>query len=181
MYLIRNLNLLFVCLLVLFCQPVSAATPPDSFKGLALIHLKSRRLSDQIYEQAVIVKGKEAQFVGLSNLGTVAFVLTFQNDEMILQSPAGGYVGKNKKLRKLLSLPLTKEEFLAVIRYEKPQDFHFKETSTRDKVSWIKPKRQKMKIEFSNFMEDKSYPKQIRIEYKHSFFDLKWQNLSFEK
>lgn len=174
-----RLKMVFVWLCLL---SFAAQAAPHDLKGLAVVRIKSKHIPDLITEQAVMIRGAEASFVGLSDFGTIAFVVRFAGNTLTIDTPNGNHLETSgKKLKNLLSLPLSKDEFLAVIRFERPPGF--RAVCENEVCTWTKPGEKALGITFSDFGPLKDfgdYPRRIVLTYKKSVFDLKWQNLSLQ-
>jgi hypothetical protein len=133
-------------------------------------------------EQAILIQGEEAHFMGLNDFGAVAFVVRFSGNRLTIDMPSGNHLETSgKKLKNILSLPLSQNEFLGVIRYERPRDF--REVCEKGTCSWMKQGKKALSIVFSDFKSLKdfgNYPYRITLTYKKSIFDLKWQNVTLQ-
>lgn len=148
-------------------------------KGIAAIRLRSRHVRDNAFRQAVIVDGGNARFVGLDDFGGIAFEMNFNGETMELSLPGRDLAAKAKKLKKLLSLPLGKDTFLAIIRYDKPSGWMVQNTA--DTETWTDPKHKKMTVRFADFLLGPLYPRYPRVITIYSgknLFELKWLDVS---
>jgi len=142
-------------------------------KGLAHIQIRNSRTVLEL-TQFVTLSDSAASFVNLDDWGTESFSLVFSGGTLQFVSPNGEADFKSKSLKKLLSLPLTQDEFLAILRFEKPAGFS--ESIQDGVVSWKKPGYKKMQIVLQNFgtISSGKKPADIRIEYKKNLFQLQW-------
>ena len=171
-----------LCLCCLFPTfNVSAQMPGTSLKGLALVHIKSRRVKDQSFQQAVVIRDGDARFIGLDDFGGIAFELTFEGWQMRLDLPGTSVKASSKKLKKLLSLPVSKQDFLAILTHNKPDAWILRREN--DAEVWQYLRHKKLQVTFSDFMlgpVETNYPKHIVISYKDHLFELKWLNVEFK-
>lgn len=150
----RFLSLYFLCVCFLATQ-----VQAKDIQGVAHITQKSRR--SQI-DMDVVVKLDEtgARFLALDDFGGVIFD------------------SSGKGLPKILSLPLSEPEFVHIMRYELP--LGFVEREGNGEVYWAHPKKKKLNIHFSEFINQSgdSYPQKINIRYKKHYFDLIWLKIT---
>lgn len=175
--------LVFVALTSWIATPdaVGQELPASSLKGLAVVHVRSRHVKDQAFQQAVVIGGGDARFIGLDDFGGVAFEFSFQGDRMSLDLPGKTVEANSKKLKRLLSLKLTKAEFLAALTHVRPEGW----LSRREYGAevWTEPRHKKLTVTFSDFSmgpAEPYYPRRIVIAEKDHLFDLKWLNVEFQ-
>jgi hypothetical protein len=155
--------------------------PQDSLKGLAVVRVKSKRVKDESFRQAVVVGGGDARFVGLDDFGGVAFVFSFQGDRMSLEWPGKTVEASSKKLKRLLSLHLGKADFIAILTHERPEGWILRRD--HDVEIWNHPRHKKLSVTFSDFSRgpvEPYYPRRIVIAEKDHLFDLKWLNVELQ-
>lgn len=154
---------------------ISLASAAD-FQGLALVTIHSKRVRLEIH-QVISVVGERAVFAALDDFGGVPFVASFAGDRMSFLSTGGTVNAKGKKLKKILSLPLTQTEFLGILRHELPPGFSA--SSEGELEVWVKHGKKTRAI-FSEFVaSDKAtaYPFHILVEDGKFFFEIRWQTL----
>lgn len=170
-----------LCLLLCLFSVAAQAFELD-LKGLAIVRIKSKHIPDLMTEQVVLIRGEKANFVGLNDFGAVAFVVHFSGNRLTIDTLGGSRLETSgKKLKNILSLPLSQNEFLGIIRYDKPRDF--REDCEKGVCSWMKRGKKTLGIAFSDFQPLKGfgdYPRRIILTYKKSIFDLKWQNVTLQ-
>lgn len=166
------------CILVFILYPFSLpAKDSQEFKeirGLAIVKIKSRRI-DMEFEQAIVIEGNKATFVGLDDFGGEVFRIYFNRGGMTLSAGGSLLHTKGDKLKKILSLPLTQAEFLWIMKYQKPDGFV--PISGESDVVWQKTKKKKLLVQFDGLKKTKQgrlYPDRIHIQYKKNYLDLEW-------
>lgn len=167
---------LMVLVIVLPGTARAVETPPvTEIRGVGVVKVNSRRAKG-VWEQAVVITKSRAQFVGLDDFGGEIFHIDFNREGMVILA-AGHVVGAPwDKLKRILSLPMSQEEFLSVLRYELPDGFSVVENK-KDGVRWRKEKKKHLVVRFSRFFQakrDLSYPGRILIQYKNNYFYLEW-------
>lgn len=166
-------------LFLFFCFFPSLAFS-ENLEGLALISVKSARVQLQNH-MVVYLNPDRARFVAIDELGGVPLVVDVDEDRLQIQSSEGSTDLKKKAMKQLLSLPIPKEEFLAVLNYN-PSSL-FLSRSSGDQEFWLHQKKKKLMISFQDFHKTKGslkgYPHRIRIEYKKNFFEIVWTHLKF--
>lgn len=177
----RNRVILFcLCCFVSFSD-AHALTPVTSLKGLAVVRVRSKRVKDESFRQAVMVGNGDARFVGLDDFGGVAFVFSFQGDRMSLELPGKTVEASSKKLKRLLSLNLGKADFIAILTHEIPDGWVLRRD--HDAETWSGPRHKKLTVTFSDFSLgplEPYYPRRIVIAEKDHLFDLKWLNVELQ-
>lgn len=153
----------------------------QSFDGLAVLNLKSRRIQLEA-EQVVQVRGDTARFVGLDDFGGELYQLVFDKNGMALVSSSGGFASKKSSaLKKVTSLPLSQQEFLQILRFQRPQNFE--EAIVNHNTIWTHPQKKHLKVQFEGKIEFTTgkvaclLPKNIDIIDKKNHFKLDWSSL----
>jgi hypothetical protein len=161
----------FFYLALFFCHGAYAA---DSLKGIGLVKIASKHVRVELH-QAIQISESQVFFAGLDDFGEVTFRVDFTAQTTMIT---------DRKLKQILSLPLTRAEFLELIRHRKPESFSdiSSEVLSGEMATevWHHQHRKKLRVVFSDFSvlaTQEVYPKQIRISYKKNHFDLKWQSL----
>lgn len=176
-----KLKVVFFCLLALIVtSSVYAQEGYDlSLKGLALVTLKSRRLNLEV-EQAIVVKNQMAAFVGLDDFGGESFRLIFTPAGMTIVAGGQAMQTSGKKLKKIISLPLSQKEFLDIVAYQMQGGFTVKKEN--EKTYWTRDKK-KVVVEFSQFKKMGKrgrFPWRVFIRHKKNSLKLDWMNLKIE-
>ncbi len=176
-----NKKTFFVLFLILILvAPVAFAV--GNLKGLTILKIKAKHINVEL-EQAVIINGDQAIFQGLDDLGGDVFtaVLGEQNIDFLVQGRL--IKSKNNSLQKVLSLPLTRTEFLSILRHEKPATFE-ESCPCEGEQYWKPMDKRKMKVTYSDpawIGGTKEYfLKHVRIENDDYYFDLTWKNVSIK-
>lgn len=170
------LSLIAICAAV----PAFAQIPPVALKGLAVVHVRSKAAKDQAFQQAVVIGNGDARFVGLDDFGGVAFTFSFQGERMSLDLPGKTVEASSKRLKRLLSLRLTKADFLGILTHVRPEGWILRRA--HDAEVWNHPRHKKLSVTFSDFSlgpAEPYYPRRIVIAEKDHLFDLKWLNVEF--
>lgn len=168
---------IFIILFGLFIlsEPVFAVT---AIKGLATVRLVSRNMNVEL-EQATIIEGDKAFFQGLNDLGGEVFEAVFEPGAVYF-SVGGATLGSTRpSLKKVLSLPLTRDEFLAILKHERPESFEDSCDCGHEAV-WQHKKYPKLLVNFDQMApinQLKEFPRHVHIEYKKNVFDLQWLTL----
>lgn len=170
-------QILFLTLLISlsgFFLPARAQAP---LSGLALVHIQGKHVELEAH-QVVSLTDQSADFAALDEMGGVAFRLNFMGSKMLIIGPDGGTAVGNNKLKTLLSLPLTKDELIRIIRHQRPDTF---EETEKDR--WHSRRHKKLKAVFSEMGEAKGsapdFPAHVVISYKENELDFRW--ISFAK
>lgn len=146
----------------------------DSLKGIGLVKIASKHVRMELH-QAIQISANQVFFAGLDDFGEVAFRVDFMAQATMIT---------DRKLKQILSLPLTRDEFLGLIQHRKPGSFsdissEVQPGKTGTEV-WQHQRRKKLRVAFSDFSvlaTQELYPKQMSISYKKNHFDLQWQSL----
>lgn len=153
----------------------------QSFEGLAILNIKSRRVQLEA-EQVVQVRGDSARFVGLDDFGGELYQLFFDKKGMALMSSSGGFASrKSSALKKITSLPLSQREFLQILRFQLPQGF--KQSIVNHNTVWTNSQNKHLKVRFEGKIEFTMgktvclLPKNIDILDKKNHFKLDWSSL----
>lgn len=161
----------FFLLALFFFHGAHAA---DSLKGIGLVKIASKRVHVEGH-QAIQISENRVFFAGLDDFGEVVFRVDFTNQATMIT---------DRKLRQILSLPLTRDEFLGLIRHRKPEIFSDISSEVQSEEPgtevWHHQRYKKLRVVFSDFSvlaTQELYPKQMRISYKKNHFDLQWQSL----
>ena len=160
--------------LLLFFLVLFSASECFAFdiSGLALINLKNKKMSFSI-DQAVILDDEGALFVGIDDFGGELFKLDFKKTRVEILSAGKIYYSKKNTLKRIISLPLTREEFLSLFYFKAPDTFKVVENT------WVHTKYKGLKIIFKDFIDikGKSIPKGFEITYKRNLFEFQWVSL----
>ncbi len=142
-------------------------------KGLAFVEIRNAKTVLEL-TQIVNITDTGVQFVNLDDWGNETFQVSFDGKKMRLVSPGTDVQIANSPLQRALQLPLTQDEFLSILRFERPENF--KACESEDGISWHKPKYKKLKILFEKFgtIAKTNLPLEFRIQYKKNLFHLKW-------
>lgn len=177
-------TILFILMIVLSLSPAAVAATDkctQSFDGLAVLNIKNRRIQLEA-EQVVQVRGDSARFVGLDDFGGELYQLMFNKNGMVLVSTSGDFASKKSSaLKKVTSLPLTQQEFLQIMRFQRPP--HFEETVVNHNIVWTHPQKKHLKVQFEGkieFTKTKTscvLPKHIDIIERKNHFKLDWSSL----
>lgn len=174
---------LSIVLLILWtgCPILSFAKPIQEIHGVASVEIKSKHFHVQT-DQVIVIDRNQARFVGMDDFGGVSFEILFQKNELVFFSSEQIFQTKGEKLKKILSLPLSQDEFLKIIKHELPIGFVSVLNPTGE--IWSDPrnsKKKKLRIHFSEFMNRRGqrYPQRIRMECKKNFINLKWIKVDF--
>lgn len=149
----------------------------SSLEGIALVKIQAKHFKME-FEQAVVVDDVTAMFVGLDDFGGELFKLLFSPSGLTILASGSITETKGNKLKKILSLPLTQNEFMQVIQYDMRQGFDI--SKSNDQVIWQHQKYKPLTIAFSDFKnikKDIRYPNKIYIQYKNNYLDLTWIKL----
>lgn len=145
--------------------------------GLALVRIYGKHVELEAH-QVVTLTEQTADFAALDEMGGVAFRLSFVGTKMLIVGPDGGTAMGAGKLKTLLSLPLTKDELIRIIRHERPDTFVEIATSR-----WENRRHKKLTVFFSEAGEAKGsaldFPAHVVIAYKKNALDFRW--ISFAK
>ena len=149
--------------------------------GLAIMRIHSRHIKPIALEEAVTILEHDARFVGLTDFGTVSSQIVFSENHMVLMK-ADGVTPDSRGLRlhSILNLPLSEDEFLAIIAYRRPDGFTVTAASS-NRETWKKNKNKKLTVTFFDFAKTASvarFPRRIAIKYGKNDFELKWQNVT---
>lgn len=156
------MNQRFLFLFFLWVCFLSYQVQAKNIQGVAHVIQKSRR-SQIDMDVAVKLNESGARFLALDDFGGVIFE------------------SSGKGLPKTLSLPLSESEFLSILKYELPSEFIEREGN--GEVYWAHPKKKKLNIHFSEFINQAGsvYPQKIDIRYKKHYFDLIWLKVTLPK
>lgn len=166
----------FFLFALFFFQKTYAA---DLVSGIGLVKIDSKHFCVELH-QAIKISEKEAFFVALDDFGGIAFRVDFTAQMTLITLPDQSVSLGDRKLKQILSLPLTRDEFLSLIQYRKPESFSNLESLEKDTEVWQNKSRKKLRVAFSDFpvlATEERYPGHIVISYKKNHFDLKWQSL----
>lgn len=174
---LQNKLIIFFCLIffvTLFRGTSAKANDHDFRRGLAVVTLKNSKITLEL-TQLISVTAKEVSFVNIDDFGQESFEIIFDRKKMHIKTQNNSH-SLSSPMRKALRIPLTAEEFLAIMNYDKPEKF--KQSEDIESVSWQKPGYKKMKILFSGFNSQvrESQPDVVRVEYKRNFLQIKWIN-----
>jgi hypothetical protein len=171
----HKISFLFFFSLLFGMEQASAQQQPLS--GLALVRIQSKAIDLEAH-QVVTLTDKNADFAALDEMGGVAFRLSFVGTKMLIMGPDGETAMGAGKLKTLLSLPLTKDELVRIIRHERPATFT--ETATG---LWQNRQHKKLTVVFSEMGVAKGssvdFPAHVLVAYKKSILDFRW--ISFAK
>lgn len=158
-----------LCVLLLLATNAHAL----NHKGLALVEIRNAKTVLEL-TQIVNITDLGVRFVNLDDWGNETFQVSFDGKKMQLVSPGVDAQITDSPLQRALQLPLTQEEFLAILRFEKPENFKACEAETV--ITWHKPKYKKLKILFEKFgtIAKTNLPLEFRIQYKKNLLHLKW-------
>ncbi len=145
-----------------FLLPLSAMAI-ESIHGVADVTLikKSRTYH---FTQVLVINGlDDAHFEALDDFGNTLFRVNFsRHGRTILETGSGDYSLGNRRFKKLLSLPISKEEFIGVLldypNYEKNKKIKFVSTNRSNKFS---------------------YPNEIRMISKKATLVIVWKKIIF--
>jgi len=157
-----------------YANGLSQDNGENNISGLAIVNIQSKKVNLE-FEQAILVDHDKAVFVALNDFGGETFRIIFQHKKMLIVTNEGVTETSGKKLKKILSLPLSQDEFLNIVRFKLDESFDVKNGD--GKINWIHKKKKKMKILFEDFRKlssNKLYPFHIRMEYKKNFLDFSW-------
>lgn len=165
----------FLSLIFFFYHATSLAA---SLKGLALVHLHSKKINKE-FNVGLFLSRDRVDFFAIDDFGGVPFTIAFDGDRLTIASPEGAMETGAGGVKKLLSLPVKRDEFLAVLNYDKPRDFNRRHEA--DGEFWQDPKNKKLSIVFADFRKfdvtQPELPMKIRIAHKKYFFELTWQKI----
>lgn len=148
---------------------VPKAKAVSSLEGVASVEVRSKRVLGE-FDQAISIEGNKATFEGLSDFGTTSFRIQFTKSGLVF---LGGdkTMSSEKVLKKLLSLPLNQNQFMSIMRFEKPRDFHEEENES---LVWIQNGKKGVRVEFLPVLKKAGVPEGFTIRYKKNSFELKW-------
>ncbi|MBF0104305.1 MAG: hypothetical protein HQM16_03150 [Deltaproteobacteria bacterium] len=174
-------RILFFCSLVIFFSStvITADARATGLEGIALVKIKSKHVSMEI-EQAVRVNDETALFVGLDDFGGEVFRLSFTPVGLLIIAGAALHQPGAGKLKKILSMPLTEQEFISVIRYQTAGGFDV--INTDSKSVWTHKKHKDLQVVFDDFREQKKplmFPEHFCIQFKGHYLDLVWKKIKF--
>ncbi len=110
--------ILFSVPLLFFSSPSFAVT---ALSGQAQVILKSKK-KIQRFDQAIVVDREgNAAFEALDDFGNTVFRLNFIDNQLMLETGGGLYQSSDSRLGRLITLPLTREEFISFLLYRLPQ------------------------------------------------------------
>lgn len=159
-----------------FFQKAYAA---NSLKGIGLVKIASKHFQVELH-QAIRISDGQAFFVGLDDFGGVAFRVDFAAQTTLITLPGQSVSLGERKLKRILSLPLTRDEFLGLIQYRQPKNFYDAPSLEADTEVWQNDYQKKLRVTFSDFSAldtQERYPSHIVISHKKHHFDLQWQSL----
>lgn len=182
----KTIKIIFILLcFCVFSTEVFSAEDPSGFseiRGLAIVHIKSKHLHVKNH-MGVIVTPDAVQFFLIDDFGGIPLVVDFDKNKLRFRSPDEEKTTKSKNLKKVLSLPLKKQDFLDFLNYNYSKKFI--RLWEENQESWQKSRQQKLKMIFTNFKSSlpsqSFFPHTLRIEYKKYFLEIKWQKIEFIK
>jgi hypothetical protein len=130
-------------------------------------------------EQATVIEGSQAYFQGINDMGGEVFEATFRPEAVYFSVSGAVYANTKLSLQPILSLPLTRDEFLAILKHERPESFEDPCDCGHEAV-WRHKKYPKLMVSFDQMApvdHVKEFPRHVRIEYKKNVFDLQWLTL----
>lgn len=139
----------------------SLAYSIESIRGVADVTL-IKKTHTYHFTQAVVIDGlDDADFEALDDFGNTLFRVDFsKNGKTILETGLRDYTLGNRRFKKLLSLPISKEEFIGVLL-----DYPNCEEN------------KKIKIVSTNRKNIFSYPNEIRIISKKATLAIVWRKI----
>ncbi|MCP5464583.1 MAG: hypothetical protein H7A33_06130 [Deltaproteobacteria bacterium] len=167
--------------LVVFCCFIfSVEAFAEQISGLAQVQLNAKRIHFDV-TQAILLTPDQADFLALDDFGGALFRVQFKGDKLfILGTQDSGYQSNSGKLKKILSLPVTQKEFLQIMNYQKPEDFLL--SVQNGVVIWESTKKNGLRAKFSDFRKldaQRTYPRNIVLEFKKRSFRLSWTKLKY--
>jgi len=170
----HKISFLFFFSLLFVIEQASARQP---LSGLALVRIQSKAINIEAH-QVVTLTDQNADFFALDEMGGIAFRLSFVGTKMLIMGPDGATAMGAGKLKTLLSLPLTKDELVRIIRHERPATF----TETEAGL-WQNRQHKKLTVMFSEMGAAKAssvdFPAHVLVAYKKNILDFRW--ISFAK
>lgn len=169
-----KLTLSLFCL-IFFVTPESLA---NSLKGLAVVHVHSKRINQEFTVGVFLAKDR-VDFVAIDDFGGVPFTIGFDQDHLTIAVSDGVVETGAIRVKKLFSLPVKRDEFLAVLNYDKPDNFGRRHDDGAE--VWQHPKNKKLGMVFADFRKfdvtQPEMPMKVRVTHKKYFFELAWQKL----
>jgi hypothetical protein len=162
---------------LLSASPAAHADEDWQLRGIALVNITGKHVQLET-NQVVSISHDRATFAALDELGGISFTVQFGAKTTTLVSPEGTTNLGRRRLKTLLSLPLTKDELLSIIRHENSGGFTI--TTSADSESWTK--RSSVSVLYRDFLtatDGTTYPQHITITHKKNRFDLQW--VKFER
>lgn len=168
----------YICytLMICLCLGAKLASAEDiwQIRGIALVKIMAKRVQLEAH-QIINISPADAQFSALDDLGGISFIVQFNPKNILLMSPQGSTELSSNRIKTLLSLPLTKDELISIIRHDNPGSF----TSIPDQARevWTHKRHKGLKVTFQDFQTDQTnvrYPQHITIALKNNSFDLQW-------
>lgn len=170
----RFLFSILIIVLYPFTLPARDNIEIKEIRGLAVVKIKSRHVNSE-WEQAIVIKGNRATLVGLDDFGGETFRIYFTKRGMTLSAMGHIVKAKPNKLKKILSLPITQDEFLNIMKYQRPEGFLV--INENNETVWQKKNKKKLRVRFGDFKKNKlgkDYPQKILITYKKNYLDVEW-------
>src|SRR3989338_4567826 len=124
----RFFKFLFLVFFVLSADIVLAQAP--TYQGLALTSLVSKQMNLQII-QSVRIFSDHAEFVGVDDFGNPIFHIRFGSRGMQFYDGQSSYSVKKDHLKKIISLPISQQDFLSVLRFEPNHHFQIQKNKTK--------------------------------------------------
>lgn len=153
-----------VCALLLATALPFAAHAAD-LKGIARVRIAAKHVRMEMHF-AVVIKGEDASFTALDDFGGTPFVIIFAGDKMLIRTAGRGEMRESgRKLKSILSMPLTQGELLAILS------------------GGSHPSRRKLEVITRDFLASPGtnpYPQHVLITRGKNQFELTWQSVKFE-
>lgn len=164
------------------------AEPVYSLKGHAAIEWKYKKRLFR-FDQAIVIQSLDrSTFETLDDFGNTVFKLGFIGDDLILFQGDEGNVYDKSKFKKLLSLPLSRDEFIKALFYRIPDVTQFKfkigSNGTLEKYEKKTGKSKlRYKVIYSDFRDVNGtlYPFGINIVAKKTQLKIKWQSITINQ
>jgi hypothetical protein len=166
------------CIFLFLFVFISSSSLSFDLKGLARLEIQNRKINLEM-DQAVIISDNLIEIHAIDDFGGTPFKIIFVQDSLQIWTNHKMYAAKGSKLKKILSLPLTQDQFMHILRYELPKGFQ--KTTQEQTELWQSDRHKKLKIQLSDFTSklDQVYPRIIEIRDRKNLFKLTW--IEFKK
>ncbi|MBU0505130.1 hypothetical protein KJ708_03970 [bacterium] len=172
---LKNKSALCLLFALMLCS-LSVVAGTADIQGLALVSINSKRVNLEL-DQAVLITDKTATFIGFDDFGGEVFRISFSDKGMYIAVKGELLYAKTNQFQKILSIPLTQEEFLQIMQFRIDDNAFVERIKEDGVIVWKKKTHKKVSVIFRDFMKTKSkrlYPKKTTISYKKNSFDLTW-------